>query len=142
MLKCTADGKIEDTGPLTKKRMETVDEEFLAAALDFIDRQQKAGQAVLRLVQLPLACTSSPTSRPNRRARPVSASIPTEWSSTTGIVGRLLKKLDDLGIADNTIVVYGTDNGAEVMSWPDGGTTAVPRREGDQLGGRLSGPRA
>jgi len=52
-----------------------------------------------------------------------------------GLVGQLLKKLDDLGVADNTIVVFTTDNGAEVMSWPDGGTTPFPRREGDQLGG-------
>ena len=49
--------------------------------------------------------------------------MPTAWSSTTATVGQLLKKLDDLGITDNTIVIYTTDNGAEVMSWPDGGTT-------------------
>ena len=55
-----------------------------------------------------------------------------------GHVGKLLDKLDELGIADNTIVMYSTDNGAEVMSWPDGGIDAVPRREGHQLGRRLA----
>ena len=49
-----------------------------------------------------------------------------------------LKKLDDLGIANNTIVIYTTDNGAETFTWPDGGTTPVPRREEHQLGGQLS----
>ena len=57
------------------------------------------------------------------RARPGWACIPTAWSSTTATSGKLLDKLDELGIADNTIVMYSTDNGAEVMSWPDGGTT-------------------
>ena len=57
------------------------------------------------------------------RARRAWASIPTAWSRHDGHVGQLLKKLDDLGIADNTIVVYTTDNGAEVFTWPDGGTT-------------------
>ncbi len=51
-----------------------------------------------------------------------------------GHVGQLLDKLDELGIADNTIVMYSTDNGAEEMSWPDGGSNAVPRREGHRIG--------
>ena len=117
-----ADGKIEDTGPLTSKRMETVDEEFLAAALDFIDRQNKAGKpffvwfnshAHARL-HAPQAESQGKTGL---------GLYPDGMVEHDGFVGQLLKKLDDLGIADNTIVVYGTDNGAEVMSWPDGGTT-------------------
>ena len=54
------------------------------------------------------------------------------------MVGQLLDKLNELGIDDNTIVMYSTDNGAEAMSWPDGGTTPFPRREKHQLGRRLS----
>ena len=56
------------------------------------------------------------------------------------VVGELLKKLDDLGIADNTIVVFTSDNGAEKFTWPDGGTTPVPGREGPRVGRRF--PRA
>ena len=56
-----------------------------------------------------------------------------------GQVGEILKKLDDLGIANNTIVIYTTDNGAETFSWPDGGATPSPRREEYQLGRRLPG---
>jgi len=52
----------------------------------------------------------------------------------TGFVARWLKRIDDLGIADNTIVIYSTDNGAETMSWPDGGNHAVSWREGNNLG--------
>ena len=71
----------------------------------------------------PPACTSGRTSRRRARARPASASIPTAWSSTTAMVGQLLDKLKELGLDDNTIVMYSTDNGAEKFSWPDGGTT-------------------
>ena len=53
------------------------------------------------------------------------------------MVGQLLKKLDELGIADNTIVMYSTDNGAEKLTWPDGGSTPFHRREGHDLGGRF-----
>jgi arylsulfatase len=117
-----ADGKIEDTGPLTKKRMETVDQEFLRAAIDFMDRQVKAGK--------PFFCYFNST-----RMHIITHLSP-EADGKTGLglqadgmvehdghVGQLLKKLDDLGVADNTIVVYTTDNGAEVMTWPDGGIT-------------------
>jgi arylsulfatase A-like enzyme len=122
VLKCTADGKIEDTGPLTKKRMETVDEEFLAAAIDFIDRQNKANK--------PFFCYFNSTrmhiwthlkkESDGKTGLGIQADGMTEHD---GHVGQLLKKVDDLGIAKDTIVVYTTDNGAEVMTWPDGGIT-------------------
>src|SRR5215471_123544 len=117
-----ADGKIEDTGPLTKKRMETVDEEFLAGALDFIDRQHKANK--------PFFCWFNSTRmhvfthlKPESQGKTGLGLYPDGMVEHDGMVGQLLKKLDDLGIADNTIVVYTTDNGAEVMTWPDGGST-------------------
>ena len=126
VLKCkaTADGKqtIEDTGPLTRKRMETVDEEFLAAALDFIDRQHKANK--------PFFCWFNSTRmhvfthlKKESEGKTGLGLYPDGMVEHDGMVGQLLKKLDDLGIADNTIVVYTTDNGAEVMTWPDGGST-------------------
>jgi arylsulfatase A-like enzyme len=126
VLKCKADGKggqtIQDTGPLTKKRMETVDEEFLAAAMDFIKRKQGEGT--------PWFCYMN-TTRMHVFTHLKKESVgktglgvyPDGMVETDGHVGQLLKLLDDLGVADNTIVVYTTDNGAEVMTWPDGGST-------------------
>ncbi len=122
VIKASADGKVEDTGPLTKKRMETVDEEFLAAALNFIDRKQNA--------DTPWFCYfNSSRMHVNTHLKPESDGktglgiYPDGMVEHDGHVGQLLKKLDDLGIADNTIVVYTSDNGAEVMTWPDGGNT-------------------
>src|SRR5262249_49372533 len=85
-----ADGKVEDTGPLTKKRMETVDEEFLAAAMDFMDRQHKANK--------PFFCWFNSTrmhvlriSSPNPMVRPALVFIPTAWSSTTDTLANYLR---------------------------------------------------
>src|SRR5262245_33199084 len=122
VLKCTADGKVEDTGPLTKKRMETVDEEFLAAALDFIDRQQKAGKPFFVWFNSTRMHIFNHL-KAESQGKTGLGLYPDGMVEHDGMVGQLLKKLDDLGIADNTIVVYGTDNGAEVFTWPDGGTT-------------------
>ena len=109
-------------GPLDTKRMETVDEEFLAAALDFIDRKHKDNT--------PWFCYFNPTRmhvwthlKPASKGKTGHGVYPDGMVELDGYVGQLLKKLDDLGVADNTIVVFTTDNGAEVMSWPDGGTT-------------------
>jgi arylsulfatase len=117
-----ADGKIEDTGPLTRKRMETVDEEFLATALDFMDRQHKAGKpffVYFNSTRMHIWTHLKPASQ-GQTGRGL---YPDGMVEHDGHVGQLLKKLDDLGIANNTLVVYTTDNGAEVMSWPDGGST-------------------
>jgi arylsulfatase len=122
VLKATADGKIEDTGPLTKKRMETVDEEFLAATLDFIDRQHKANKPFFvwfNTTRMHVFTHLKPESA-GKTGLGVYADGMVELD---GYVGQLLKKLDDLGIANNTIVVFMTDNGAEFFTWPDGGTT-------------------
>ncbi len=112
---------IEDTGPLTRKRMETVDEETLDATLDFIDRQHKAGKPFFtwfNSTRMHIFTHLKPASK-GKTGMGVVADGMTELD---GMVGQLLKKLDDLGIADNTIVVWTTDNGAELMTWPDGGT--------------------
>jgi len=114
--------RIENTGPLTTKRMETVDEEFLDSALNFIDRQANAGK--------PFFCWFNSTrmhvfTHLKKESQGVTGlgTYPDGMVEHDGHVGRLLKKLDDLGIADNTIVMWSTDNGAEALSWPDGGTT-------------------
>jgi arylsulfatase A-like enzyme len=114
--------RIEDTGPLTKKRMETVDKEFLDASLAFIDKahsQDKPFFVWLNTTRMHIWTHLAPEFL-NQSGRGVYADGMMEHDAT---VGAALKKLDDLGIADNTIVVYATDNGAEIMFWPDGGMT-------------------
>jgi arylsulfatase len=122
VLKTSADGKVTDTGPLTRKRMETVDEEFLAAALDFIDRQHKAGKPFFVYFNSTRMHVFTHLKKESEGKTGLGI-YPDGMVEHDGHVGQLLKKLDDLGIANNTIVVYTTDNGAEVMSWPDGGST-------------------
>ena len=116
--------KIENTGPLTKKRMETVDDEFLAAAIDFIKRQQKARK--------PFFVWFNTTHMHFRtHAKPRSRGQSGRWQSEyhdvmidhDKHVGKLLDLLDELGIADNTFVMYSTDNGPHMNSWPDAGMT-------------------
>ncbi len=75
-------------------------------------------------------------------ARPAWASMPTAWSSTTRMVGQLLDKLKELGIEDNTIVMYSTDNGAESFTWPDGGTTMFRGEKNTQWEGGYRVPAA
>jgi arylsulfatase A-like enzyme len=114
--------KIENTGPLNTKRMETVDEEFLAASLDFIERAQKANTPFF-------VWFNSTRMHVFTHLKKESVGVtglglyPDGMIEHDGHVGRLLKKIDDLGIGHNTIVMYTTDNGAEVMTWPDGGST-------------------
>jgi len=116
--------RIEDTGPLTKKRMETVDDETSAAAIDFIKRQHAAGK--------PFFCWFNATRmhlRTHVRAEHRGRYTHGDSEYIDGMIehdetiGTILKALDDLGIADNTIVVYSTDNGPHMNSWPDGAMT-------------------
>jgi len=115
-----ADGRIEDTGPLTRKRMETIDEEVTERALDFMDRAHDANKPFFLWYN---------TTRMHiwTHLKPESVGVTGQGIAADGMVehdgmvGELLDKLEALGIADNTIVMYGTDNGAELMSWPDGG---------------------
>jgi arylsulfatase A-like enzyme len=113
---------IEDTGPLSRKRMETVDEEFLASTMDFIDRAHGDGKPFFVWFNSTRThiYTFLKEASKGRTGRGIYADALTELDD---MVGQLLQKLDDLGIADNTIVVWTTDNGAESFSWPDGGTT-------------------
>jgi arylsulfatase len=126
VLRTKADGKggqtIEDTGPLTKKRMETIDEETLAAAKDFITRQNKDGK--------PFFCWWNATRmhfRTHVKAEHRGISGQDEYADGMvehdNMVGDMLKLIDDLGLAEDTIVMYSTDNGPHYNAWPDAGTT-------------------
>jgi arylsulfatase len=113
---------IENTGALDTKRMETIDEEFLGAAKDFIQRQHKAGK--------PWFCYFNSTRmhvfthlKKESQGKTGLGIYPDGMVEHDGQVGDLLKLLDDLKVADNTVVVYTTDNGAECCTWPDGGAT-------------------
>jgi arylsulfatase A-like enzyme len=141
VLKTSADGKIEDTGPLTKKRMETIDDETTAAAMDFMERQVQAKKPFftwMNTTRMHLFTHVRPEYA-GKSGMPGNEYADGMWEHDQD-VGKLLKKLDDLGIADNTIVVYATDNGPNHVHLAGRGGDAVPQREGHQLGGRL--PRA
>ena len=125
VIRSYADGRIQDTGPLTKKRMETIDDETSAAAIDFMDRQVKANK--------PFFCWFNSTRMHFRthvkedRRSPAGLTALTEYADGMvehdGHIGQILKKLDDLGVANDTLVIYTTDNGPHANSWPDGATT-------------------
>ncbi len=115
-----ADGRVNDSGPLTKKRMETVDDEFLAASLSFIDKAAKAKKPFFVWF--------------NSSRMHYNTHVPDEYSGRSGLnfyadgmlqhddnVGELLKKIDDLELSQNTIVIYTTDNGPHLNEWPDAG---------------------
>ena len=117
-----ADGRIEDTGPLTKKRMETVDDETSDAALDFIQRQVQADK--------PFFVWWSGTRMHFRtHVKEELRGISGQDEYSDGMVehdmhiGKFLEALDELGIADNTIVFYSTDNGPHMNTWPDAAMT-------------------
>jgi len=117
-----ADGKIEDSGPLTRKRMETVDEEFLAASLKFIDKAHKQDKPFFVWFNSTRMhyYTHVKASQLGRSGQGFYNDAMMEHDDH---VGALLGKLDQLGIADNTIVIYSTDNGPHFNMWPDAAIT-------------------
>ena len=117
-----AGGKIEDTGPLTKKRMETIDEEVTTKALAFMERAKKEDKPFFIWY--------------NTTRMHVFTHLKKESEGVTGLgpyadgmvehdkmVGQVMAKLKELGLEENTIVMYATDNGNELCLWPDGGTS-------------------
>ena len=113
-----ADGRIEDTGALTRKRMETVDEEFLAASLDFIDRAHKSSKPFFVWFNATHMHFRTHT-KPSDVGRSGQGPYNDTMMGHDDVVGALLDKLEDLKIADNTIVMYSTDNGPHYNTWPD-----------------------
>ncbi|MFM7077253.1 MAG: arylsulfatase, partial [Planctomycetaceae bacterium] len=117
-----ADGRITDTGPLTRKRMETIDEEVNEKAFAFMEKSKASGKPFFLWW--------------NSTKMHIFTHLAADVAGKTGLgiyadgmvehdrqVGLLLEKLDELGLDENTIVMYSTDNGAEAFTWPDGGTT-------------------
>jgi arylsulfatase len=124
-----AGGKIEDTGPLTKKRMETVDDEITAAALRFMEQSHKAGKPFFVWWNSTRMHIWTHLKKGSKDKTGLGI-YPDGMVEHDAHVGELLNQLDRLGIADNTIVMYSTDNGAETFTWPDGGTTPFHGEKG------------
>ena len=126
VLHCIADGKggqtITDTGPLTKKRMETVDEEITARAIEWMEKQVKADKPFFLWYN-----ATAMHFRTHVAEKNLGKSGQDPYSDRMVVhdeqIGMMLAKLDELGIADNTIVQYSTDNGPENDTWPDGANT-------------------
>jgi len=113
-----------DTGPLTRKRMETIDDDIAARAIDFIQRQNKAGKPALvwvNFTHMHLRTHTKPESL--GQAGQFQSPYHDTMIDHDRNVGQVLKVLDDLKIADNTFVMYSTDNGPHMNSWPDGAMT-------------------
>jgi arylsulfatase len=131
--------RCEDTGPLTRKRMETIDDEVTVAAIKFMDKAVKSDKPFFIWW--------------NSSRMHVFTHLSPKWKGKTGLgveadgmvehdsdVGELLDELKKLGVADNTIVMYSTDNGAEFMTWPDGGTTMFRGEKNTQWEGGFRVP--
>ncbi|MDW2335283.1 sulfatase-like hydrolase/transferase, partial [Vibrio sp. 1069] len=109
--------KIEDTGPLTSKRMETVDQETLDAAMNFMERQVKANKPFFLWYNATRMHIWTHVKEENRTTG--FGEYADGMVEHDNMVGELLDKLDDLKVADNTIVIYTTDNGPMNATWPD-----------------------
>jgi arylsulfatase len=134
-----SDGKITDTGPLTRKRMETVDQEFADAALAFMEKAHRDDKPFFVWF--------------NSTRMHVWTRLAPKWQGASGYglyadglmehdyhVGLLLDKLEELGIADNTIVVYSTDNGSQTNTYPDGGSEPFRGEKGSTWEGGFRVP--
>ncbi|RDV24039.1 arylsulfatase [Alteromonas aestuariivivens] len=127
VIDASAEGKIEDTGPLTKKRMETVDDDTANRAIDFIERAHEADKPFF--VWWSGTRMHFRTHVSEQKMAQCKAQYPHADEYTCGMIehdghiGQFLNKLDELGIAENTIVFYSTDNGPHYNTWPDAAST-------------------
>ncbi|MFA3920529.1 arylsulfatase [Ruegeria hyattellae] len=139
VIKSSADGSIEDTGPLNRKRMETVDVEVTAGALDFMDRAVEQEKPFF-------LWWNSTRMHIFTHLKEESVGVTNYGIYADGMVehdgqvGQLLDKLEQLGISENTIVMYSSDNGAETFTWPDGGTTMFKGEKNTQWEGGFRVP--
>lgn len=137
--------KIEDTGPLTRKRMETIDSEVLDETLSWMDKTGKGDKPFfVWFNSTAIHIWSHPPQKYVQMAvdegRAEEDVVRAKMIEHDEIVGKLLQKLDDLGIADNTIVVYSTDNGFELLFWPDGGYSPFRGEKGTTWEGGVRVP--
>ena len=114
--------KIESTGPLTKKRMETIDEEVTKASLEYLEKAKKADKPFFLWWNSTRMHVFTHLKKESQGKTGLGI-YPDGMVEHDAMVGQLLDKLKELGLDENTIVMYSTDNGAESFSWPDGGTT-------------------
>jgi len=135
--------KIEDTGPLDPKRMETVDDEFLASALKFIDQSKKDGKPFfvwLNPTRMHAVTHLSPKYEALRTAENGWSIEEAGMAQVDDIVGAVMQKLKDEGLEDNTILAFTTDNGTENFTWPDGGQTPFAGGKGTVMEGGFRVP--
>lgn len=121
VIKSTSDGKIQDSGPLTKKRMETIDDETTGAAIDYIKKQSQAKKPFfvwMNFTRMHIFTHVRPEFRGKAGLGPGHEYADGMWEMDQN-VGKLLKTLDDAGITKDTIVIYTTDNGPNFFTWPD-----------------------
>jgi arylsulfatase A-like enzyme len=123
VLHCKADGKggqtIEDTGPLTKKRMETIDEEVTERALKFIEETHKSGKPFFLWYNTTAMHFRTHPAAKHKGKSNGQGDYNDVMVAHDELIGQMLNKLDELGIADDTIVMYSTDNGVHYNTWPD-----------------------
>jgi arylsulfatase len=114
--------RIESTGPLNKKRMETIDEEVTALTLDYLEKAAKSDKPFFLWWNSTRMHIFTHLKEESKGVTGL-GTYPDGMVEHDGHVGQILNKLKELGLDDNTIVMYSTDNGAECFTWPDGGTT-------------------
>ncbi len=135
--------KIEDAGTLYPKRMETVDDEFLASSIQFMDQSKKANKPFflwLNPTRMHIVTHLSPKYEAMRNAENGWSEEEAGMAQIDDIVGSVMQKLKDMGEDDNTIVVFTTDNGTELFTWPDGGQTPFAQSKGTVLEGGFRVP--
>src|SRR5881628_1922987 len=135
--------RIEDAGPLYPKRMETVDDEIRDLAINFMDKAKKGGKPFfcwLNPTRMHIVTHLSPKYEATRNAENGWSEEEAGMAQLDDDVGLVMKKLKDMGVDDNTIVVFTTDNGTEVFTWPDGGQTPFAQSKGTVLEGGFRVP--
>ncbi|MFC0283305.1 arylsulfatase [Camelimonas abortus] len=141
VIRATAGGPVGDTGPLTRKRMETIDDETTGAAIGFIRRQVEAGKPFftwMNFTRMHLFTHIRPEHR-GRSGMPGDAYADGMWEMDQN-VGKLLQALDELGVAQDTIVIFTTDNGPNAFTWPDAATTPFRSEKNTNWEGAFRSP--
>ncbi len=135
--------RIEDVGPLYPKRMETVDDEIRDFAINFMDKAKKDGKPFfvwLNPTRMHIVTHLSPKYEAMRNSENGWSEQEAGMAQLDDDVGLVMKKIKDMGVDDNTIVVFTTDNGTELFTWPDGGQTPFAQSKGTVLEGGFRVP--